>query len=139
MFTFIANIVMDDELSSLPIFRNMRELQEVKIWSKDFDSYKQCVDHAKRFASDIAIGLNTSGSSYQIDPCINPLLSPDDEEADDDAEQGLKGTGPLSDWDNLELARFYMIDPQVKDQTGSFLTKVIVSVFSKPQNIIKGN
>lgn len=139
MFSFSANIVMDDELGSLPIFRNMQELQEVKIGSKDFDSYKQCVDQAKQFATDIVVGLNTSGAAYQIDPCINPLLSPDDEAADDDADQGLKGIGPLSDWGNQELARFYLIDPRLKDSSGSFLTKVIVSVFSKPQNIIKGN
>lgn len=131
MFTFFASVyTADKHLGELPLFQNLSKFNEVKIKSKDFNSYSDCCDAAHALVSDVIYSLNATGEKYFVQTAFNPNTS--------EETPNLLGVGHLSNWGDNELFRFYIVNEDFKDSSGSLLTKFIVSILSNKQNQ-KGN
>ena len=137
MFIFyVSASVGDAELGNLPIFKEISsEISEIKLKSKSFDSYKECIEHAQRFITDVAESLNSEDGSFFIQTGFNPEFGENGEEPHD---PGVPGIGQLGRWNDNELCRFYLINSKRKENSGVFLTKLIVSILTQ-QTTTKGN
>lgn len=127
MFNFYVSVnTSDAELGALPIFQNLAKLQEAKIKSKAFTSYKDCTDAAQLFTTDIIEGLNKNGGKFFAKTAFNPALE----------EEGASapGVGQLANWPQNEIFRFYVVSNDQKDEDGIMLTKLVVSILSHKHN-----
>lgn len=130
MFIYYVSVNTEDaDIGNLPIFQNLASLQEIKIKSKTFTNYKDCVDSAQKFITDSCIELNKKSPGYFVKPGVNPSFS----EEVDSSNVGVPGTGVLDQWPEHELSRLYLLNPNHRDKSGIYLTKLIVSILSLPQ------
>lgn len=130
MFIFYVSVNAEDaDIGALPIFKNVSALQEIKIKSKSFSNYKECVDNSQEFCKEIVQQLNERTPGYFIKPGVNPAFS----QEEDSAKVGIPGVGALDNWTDHELSRLYLLNTNHKDENGVFLTKLIVSILSLPQ------
>ena len=133
---YVSATIGDAELGNLPIFKIVSpEINEVKLRSKPYDGYKDCIDQAQKFITDIAVQLNQAGGSYFVQTGHNPDFGEDGEEQQD---TGVPGVGLLGNWHPNELCRYYLMSNSGKDKSGVFLTKLIVSILTQ-QPTKKGN
>jgi hypothetical protein len=127
MFNFYVSVnTSDAEVGALPIFKNISKIQEARLKSKPFASYKDCIDTAHLFVSDIIEELNTNGGKYFTQTAFNPALGED--------ENVIPGVGQLAEWPEAEIFRFYVVNGDHKDQNNILITKIIVSVLSYKHN-----
>ena len=127
MFNFYVSVnTSDAQLGALPIFQNLAKLQETKIKSKSFASYKECTDTAQLFVTDILNGLNVNGGKFFAQTAFNPAL--------EDENKSHPGVGQLANWPKNEIFRFYVVSEDVKDEHGIKLTKLVVSILSHKHN-----
>ena len=133
---FVSANVGDAPLSGVSLFKNISSLQELKIKSKKFDSYSECIDAASKLARTIVDEINEKGESYSIFVDDNPEFNGDLEDIGEDIPSlvnPLRGIGLLGKWNDYEIVRYYLIDSKHRDEHGSFVTKFIISVLTTPE------
>lgn len=137
MFNFyVSASIGDAELGALPLFSKLSpEINEVKLKSKPFNSYKDCVDASHKLVSDIMESLNVGLTKYFVQSSLNPNFSENGEEP----EAGIPGVGLLGEWRENELCRFYLMNRECKDDAGIFLTKLIISILSQQPTLTQRN
>ena len=126
----------DAPLSGVSLFKNLNSLQELKIKSKKFDSYSDCIDSASSLARSIVEELNQMGESYSVFVDDNPEFNEDLEDVGEDIPSQvnpLRGIGILGKWNDFEIVRYYLIDNNHRDANGSLITKFIISVLTTPE------
>ena len=135
---FVSANVKDEPFASLEMFKNVNSLQELKIKSKKFDSYSECIDVASKLARTLVDELNAKGAKYSIFVDENPEFA-DQEEVDTGedipaAVNPLRGIGLLGQWVEPEIVRYYLIDSDHRDSRGALVTKFIISVLTTQEN-----
>lgn len=137
MFNFyVSASIGDAELGALPLFSKLSpEINEVKLKSRPFNSYKECVDAGQKLVTDISEQLNAVKPQYFVQSSLNPDFSKDEESS----EVGIPGIGVLGEWRENELCRFYLMNRSCKDDAGIFLTKLIISVLSQQPTTTQRN
>lgn len=133
---FVSANVGDAPLSNVSLFKNISDLQELKIKSKKFDSYSECIDKASSLARTIVEEINAMGETYSIFVDDNPEFNEDLEDVGEDIPafvNPLRGIGILGRWNDQEIVRYYLIDNKQRDSHGSFVTKFIISVLTTPE------
>lgn len=127
MFVYFVSVsTSDPDLGALSLFSKLNGFSETKIKSKVFNDYKSCVDSAHRFITDIVNELKDAGhEGFFIHSVTNPQLT--------DEENQVKSIGLLSTWSNHEMIRFYLMNQQITDEFGNLVTKLVVSILSKPE------
>ncbi len=132
---FVSANVKDEPLASIGLFQNVNLLQELKIRSKKFDSYSECIDTASKLAKTIVEELNNKGNKYSIFVDENPEFEEDEDIVEDTTKKPnpIKGIGMLGHWNDQEIIRYYLIDSDQRDNQGSLLTKFIISVLTTPE------
>lgn len=126
MFNFYVSVnTSDAQLGALPIFQNLAKVQETKIKSKGFKSYKDCTDAAQLFVTDVINGLNANGGKFFAQTSFNPAL---------ENGESAPGVGQLANWPTNEIFRFYVVSNEVQDEHGIKLTKLVVSILSHKHN-----
>jgi len=127
MFNYYVSVnTSDAQLGALPIFQHLSKLQETKLKSKAFASYKDCTDAAQLFVTDVLTGLNAAGGKFFAQTAFNPAL--------EEENKSPPGIGQLANWPRNELFRFYVVSDDVKDEHGNKLTKLVVSILSHKHN-----
>jgi hypothetical protein len=133
---FVSANISDAPLSGVSLFKNLNSLQELKIKSKKFDSYSDCIDSASSLARSIVEELNQMGESYSVFVDDNPEFNEDLEDVGEDIPSQvnpLRGIGILGKWNDFEIVRYYLIDNNHRDANGSLITKFIISVLTTPE------
>lgn len=133
---FVSANISDAPLSGVSLFKNLNSLQELKIKSKKFDSYSDCIDLASSLARSIVEELNQMGESYSVFVDDNPEFNEDLEDVGEDIPSQvnpLRGIGILGKWNDFEIVRYYLIDNNHRDANGSLITKFIISVLTTPE------
>ena len=133
---FVSANISDAPLSGVSLFKNLNSLQELKIKSKKFDSYSDCIDSASSLARSIVEELNQMGESYSVFVDDHPEFNEDLEDVGEDIPSQvnpLRGIGILGKWNDFEIVRYYLIDNNHRDANGSLITKFIISVLTTPE------
>ena len=125
MFVYTVSAGGGTEIFDIPIFKNIVDLTEIKLRSKEFGSFKECVDCAKLFIDDVAKQLNDKHPSehYYAQQSFNPSIDEDNSD--------LEATGSLAGWSENEIIRFYLINDAHKGHDNDFLTKLVIVIYSK--------
>lgn len=124
MFKYSVDVCdLNGENAVLSVFQPLNNLDEVKITSKNFNSYTECFENAKAFVESLSQELNVhyQNADYVVESEANP-------------NQGetslLTGIGDLARWAPFEVLRFYVID-QSRDCEA--VTKIRVTLISNIQ------
>lgn len=125
MYLFYASVnVGDAEIGAIPLFQNIQNIHDLKLYSKAFDDYKKCVDSAQSFAVKIIEQLNSNGGRFFVQTSFNPEFG---------NEETTSAIGSLVNWGENELVRFYLVSPDRVDSNGIFITNIAISIISQQQ------
>ena len=128
-FYFLSANVDDPDISSLEIFEKVRALHEIKIKSKMFDDYKECLDTVNLLMSDVVVELRKKDRPFTFFVDENPKFREDQQSE----PAKMKGIGALSSWHDYEMMRYYLVDDE-KSNEGVFITKFVISVLAINNN-----
>lgn len=123
MYLFYASVNTGDaEIGAIPLFQNIQDIYDLKLYSKEFKSYKECVDTAQKLVVTMIEQLNANGGKFFVQTSFNP---------DFGSEETTPTIGSLVNWGENELIRFYVVSPDRRDPTGIYITNIAVSVISQ--------
>lgn len=128
MFIFNAVAELSDpNLRALEFFKNVNALREVRLKSKEFVSYKECVDSAHALIDFIrSEAVTKEFGKFSIQTNVNPKFGQDEEA---DQTESLRWQGAMAEWHDSELSRFYLINDE-KSNGGDYVTNLVISIYS---------